>query len=580
MVSDTAGQAAARPDMLFPLRRLRVIAYALIVAAIAFLVIYPAFTLLTTSFEADPFGAHPTFSLVNWIAAFTQPRWTGAIVNTITLGVTREAIALVAGVPLAWLIARTDLPFAGWLELGFWIALFMPALPVTLSWVLLADQNIGLFNLLYRWLTGGDGAPFDIYSWWGIVWVHLMTSTLAVKVFLLVPAFRAMDAALEDAARLCGAPIPKMLWRVVVPLMLPTIAVVILFGLIRSLQAFEIELILGYPAKIDVFSTAIYWAINSQPPGYGVASALAVTFLAAIAPIVILQQFLTAGRSHATIAGKFSARRQALGRWRWWLFAAIALLLFFMTVLPFALLLIGSFMKQFGMFDLPQPWTLRNWSEALVRNDIPLAFWNSIRLAVAASVTGMMLYSLLAYLVVKTRFRFRRLLDFLTWLPAVIPGLVLGLGYLQMFSGTPAFRPIYGTIAVLVIAVVVGTLALGTQIIKTSLQRLGAELEEASLTAGASRFDAFRRVVLPLIAPSVAVVGLEVFATGMSAVSLVALLATGATQPLAILQLSYLDNGLFEPAAVIGIVIMALTVSAALLARHVGLKVGIGQPEI
>ncbi|HEX4192818.1 MAG TPA: iron ABC transporter permease [Stellaceae bacterium] len=580
LVNAIAGRRRARPGDLNQRRGISVAAYALIFGAIAFLVIYPALTLLMTSFEADPFSPQMTLSLGNWIAALSQPRWTAAIVNTVTLGVTREAIALSIGVPLAWLIARTNLPGAGWLEFGFWVALFMPALPVTLSWVLLADQNIGVLNLLFQRITGSETAPFNIYSWWGIVWVHLMTSTLAVKVFLLVPAFRAMDAALEDAARLCGASIPRMLRQVVVPLMLPTITVVMLFGLIRSLQAFEIELILGYPAKIDVFSTAIYWAINSQPPGYGIASVLAVIFLGAIAPLVVLQQSLGAKRSHVTIAGKFSTRLQDLGRWRWWLFAAIGLLLCFMTILPFALLLAGSFMKQFGMFDLPQPWTFRNWQEAFGHSDIALAFWNSIRLAVFASATGMILYSLLAYLIVKTRFRFRRALDFLTWLPAVIPGLVLGLGYLQMFSGTPLFRPIYGTMAVLVIAVVIGTLSLGTQIVKTSLLRLGSELEEAALTAGATPFGSFRRIILPLIAPAIAVVGLEVFATGMAVVGLVALLATGATQPLAILQLAYLDNGLFEPAAVIGIVIMALTVSAALLARHLGLKVGIGRPGV
>ena len=118
------------------------------------------------------------------------------------------------------------------------------------------------------------------------------------------------------------------------------------------------------------------------------------------------------------------------------------------------------------------------------------------------------------------------------------------------------------------IAVVVGSLALGTQIIKTSLMRLGAELEEASSAAGASRFYTFRRIVLPLIAPSVAVIGLEIFATGVSVVGLVALLGTGATQPLSIVQLIYLDSGLFEPASVIGILIMVITVVAALLARH------------
>ena len=94
-------------------------------------------------------------------------------------------------------------------------------------------------------------------------------------------------------------------------------------------------------------------------------------------------------------------------------------------MVPFALLLLSSFMKKFGMFDLPQPWTLRNWVEAMTRGDIPRAFWNSMRLAVSASIIGMMVYSLLAYIVVKTRFYGRRMLDFLTWLPAIIPGLVL-----------------------------------------------------------------------------------------------------------------------------------------------------------
>ena len=85
--------------------------------------------------------------------------------------------------------------------------------------------------------------------------------------------------------------------------------------------------------------------------------------------------------------------------------------------------------------------------------------------------------------------------------------------------------------------------------------------------------------MLPLIAPSVAVIGLEVFAAGVSVVGLVALLGTGATQPLSIVQLIYLDGGLFEPASVIGILITVITVTAALLARYVGLRAGLGRAE-
>ncbi len=552
--------------------------YTIVLAIIAFLVIYPAFMLVMTSFQVNAFTLNPSTGLDNWRDIFSRPRLLNAIYNTMSLAVVRQLLSLIFGVLLAWLIARTNLPYAGSLEVGFWIALFMPALPVTLAWVLLADESIGLLNVGARHLFGIDYDLFKIYSWWGIIWVHLMTSTIAIKVFLLVPAFRGMDAALEEAARTCGAPIFKTLLHIVVPIMAPTIIVVIMLGLIRSMQAFEIELILGGPVRIEVYSTAIYKAINATPPGHGIAAALSVTFLAVIAPLVALQQWYGAS-AHSSISGKFSNRSMDLGRWRWPLFAFIATMLFFMTVLPFILLLMSSFMKKFGMFDLPEPWTTRNWVEAMTRGDIPRAFWNSMRLALSAAIIGMTVYSLLAYIVVKTKFWGRRFLDFLTWLPAIIPGLVLGLGFLQMFAGTPVFRPIYGTIAVLVIAVVVGSLALGTQIIKTSLMRLGAELEEASAAAGASRLYTFRRIVLPLIAPSVAVIGLEIFATGVSVVGLVALLGTGATQPLSIVQLIYLDSGLFEPASVIGILIMVITVVAALLARHIGLRAGLGRAE-
>jgi iron(III) transport system permease protein len=98
--------------------------------------------------------------------------------------------------------------------------------------------------------------------------------------------------------------------------------------------------------------------------------------------------------------------------------------------------------------------------------------------------------------------------------------------------------------------------------------------------SGATHFYTFRRIVLPLIAPSVAVIGLEVFAAASSAVGIIALLGTGATQPLSILQLVLLDSGRFESGAVVGIVIMVLTVGSALLARYVGGRVGLSQHAV
>lgn len=554
---------------------LRSLLCVLLLAAVAFVVIYPILSLTVTSFQINQFGLPSEYGLRNWQQIMEQARIGDAIFNTFTLSLARQFFSLIFGVLIAWLIARTNLPGSKWIEVGFWIALFMPILPVTLSWVLLMGGRNALVNKLLYELPFIDGPVFNVYTWWGIVWVHLMTSTIAIKVFLLVPAFRSLDSSLEEAARTSGASPLGTVWRVVVPIMAPTIVVVMLLGMIRSMQAFEVELILGTPARVDVYSTIIFRAMTEQPPLYGLASSLSIVFLLTIVPFVVLQQWYGYRHSHASVSGKYSNRIQDLGAWRWPLFSILAFMLMLMTIVPVIFLLMSTFMKLFGMFNMANPWTTNHWTTALGRGDIVRSLWNTINLGLSSGIAGMVAFTIIAYVTVKTRFAGSRLLDFMTWLPALIPGLVLSLGLLQMFAGAAVFRPFYGTIIVMILAIVISTMTVGTQIIRGNLRQLSRELEEAAWVFGGSRLYTIRRIVLPLIAPSVAVIGLEVFATAVSAVGVVALLGTGATQPLSLLQLSLLDSGKFEPAAVVGIVIMVLTISAALLARYIGTRFGL-----
>src|SRR5436305_10351834 len=122
-------------------------------------------------------------------------------------------------------------------------------------------------------------------------------------------------------------------------------------------------------------------------------------------------------------------------------------------------------------------------------------------------------------------------------------------------------------------------MTLGVQLTKASLLQLGNELEEASWAAGASWFYTLRRILLPLIAPTLAVVALQTFAAAASAVSLVALLGSANNKPLSLLQLEYLDTAKFEAASVIGVLIFLLAIVAALLARILSLRAGLGRFE-
>jgi iron(III) transport system permease protein len=542
-------------------------------AAIGLLVVYPVLILLANSFQVGQFGTPTHFGLDNWRNAFASPKVWDALKNTISLSVARQAIGLIIGVAVAWLLARADLPARHWLEFGFWVAVFLPTLTVTLGWIMVFDSFNGLANQLWEYLFHAKG-PFNIFSWWGIVWVHLVTGTIPLKVMLLTPAFRNLDATLEEASMTSGASAIATFRRVVLPIITPTILVVLLLGTIRSFEAFEIELVLGYEANIDVYSTLIYRQATASPPQFGIATVLSILILAILLPIIIWQQRYSARHAVATVTGKFKNQPRRLGIWRWPTFAVVAAMVLIMTLLPVVLVVLGTFMSVFGMFNVRDPWTLKSWQTVLHDVNFLNALWNSVVVAGGTALLAMTAFGLIAYLIVRTRFRGRSALDFLVWLPSTLPGIVMGLGYLYLFLGTPLLRPIYGTTFILVLVAALGSITLTTQVLKTNLRQLGAELEEASAASGANWWHTLRHVVVPLMAPSLAVVGVLAFSAAARATSHVALLATHNTQPLSILQLNLLTDNNFEAASVIGVFILLLTVGVAILARLLGLRLG------
>lgn len=185
------------------------------------------------------------------------------------------------------------------------------------------------------------------------------------------------------------------------------------------------------------------------------------------------------------------------------------------------------------------------------------------------------LFTLVAYIVIRTRFVGRGVLDFVSWLPSTFPGIILGVGLLSLFLGTPFLRPLYGSMALLVIATVISSMTLGVQIIKGTLIQLGVELEEAAKVAGGSGWDGFRDILLPIMTPTLLLVGSLSFIAAARNVSTVALISTSHTRPLSLLQLDFLVESRYESAAVIGVIVVLLTTGIALISRLLGLRAGI-----
>ncbi len=547
-----------------------------VLLGVALCVVYPLLLVVLESFQVAPPGQPTRYALDGWHAAFAEPLLRGALLNTLEVTAARQAISLALALLVAWLIARTDLPGRGWLEFAFWAAFFLPTLTVTLSWILLLDPDYGLINAGLVALGLAAKGPFDIYSFWGIVWIHVITGSLTVKVILLAPALRNMNAAYEEASRVAGAGTLRTALSITVPVMAPVVLSVLLLGTMVSLQTFEVEQVLGTPFRFFVFSTMIYDLVVTRVPRYDAATALAVVVLIAMLPLILAQQWLTRGRRFTTLTGQFQSRRHRLGRWRWPAWALVLGLTLIVLGVPMVGAVLGTFMKLFGFFGIPDPWTLDNWKHVLADDLFLRSLWNTVVLATGTALAAVLLHSVIAYIVVRTRYRGRRALDLVSWLPFTVPGVILGLALLWLFLDVAVLRPLYGTMAVLIIAGLVSGMPLGVQIVKGGLMQLGGDLEEASRVAGASWWATYRRIVLRLMAPTLTAVGMITFVGAARNIGNIALLATSANRPLSILPLDFIAQRKLEEAMVVACIIMVISLAGALVARVLGLRGGLG----
>ncbi|HEY7554612.1 MAG TPA: iron ABC transporter permease [Candidatus Binatia bacterium] len=548
---------------------------ALLLVVVGFLVLTPLCLMILNSFQTARPGEAIVWGFEGWVKAFTTPGIVNAMNNTFSLAITRQAIALLIGAFFAWLVARTDIPMKGLLEFFFWLSFFLPALPETMGWILLLDPKYGLLNQGLMSLGIVSQPLFNIYSFWGIIWAHL-GGTVSVKVMLLAPAFRNLDAALEESSRISGASGWHTFFHIIIPVMAPAILVTTILGLIRSLEAFEIELLLGTPIGLQVYSTKIHELVTWEPPQFAPAMALSTLFLGLLLFMVALQRRYIGKRVYTTLTGRgFSIRPTQLGRWRYPAFGLVLTFALFITVIPTTLLLMGTFMKLFGFFNIPDPWTLENWRATLSDPVLFRSIWNTLAVGLGAGVIGVFFYAFIATMIVKTRHRGRWLLDFLSWLPWSIPGILLGMALLWTFLQTRIFLPIYGTVYLLMIAMVIKSMPFGTQMIKSVLLQLGNDLEEASKVCGGTWLDTFRRVVMPLIMPALITVGLVGFISAARDISTVVLLGSGKSRTLSLLMLDFAAGAEFEKATVVAVMVVGLVVIAALIARALGGQVGV-----
>jgi iron(III) transport system permease protein len=483
--------------LLPPLEPLFVVHLAVILF-LCVLVLYPIDIIVNQSIRNDDGG----LSLDWYLLAYSNLRNYQAILNTLLIAAGSALFAIGVGTLLAWAVVRTDMPGRRLIELASIIPFISTPLVGALAWILLASPQTGLINQAWRYL-GAAGSVADIYSIWGIIFVEAVYETPLV--FLLVSgALRSMDPTLEEAARSAGAGMVRTALRITLPLVLPAILAGGLLVFILAAEQFAVPAVLGTPGKIRVLTTSIFEAQSVYPARDGLAAALSGILMVIALGGLWLHKRLLAGRSFVTVKGKSAAtRRVRLGGLRYVLLGICCLYLVLAVALPLSTIFLSSIRKIWTAEFHWEQFTLDNYRVVLFSYPAAQrAIVNSLLLAVLGGLVTILFCALISFLSLRTRYPGHKLLDVLAMIPAGFPGIVLAVGLLHAWISPPLV--LYGTIWILYVAYLTRYLPLGVRAVSASLMQIHPELEESAAMSGASWFQTFRHIVLPLLKPGLA----------------------------------------------------------------------------
>ena len=549
------------------------------VALVAWLSLVPLGFLLWQSF-LTPHTANVAaeFTLQNYLDAYTGFETFRLFFNSLQFALGAAALSFLIGTFFAWVNERTNTPFKALFFALSIIPLIIPGILFTVSWILLASPKIGIINTLLQSWFGADVVFVNIYSMAGMIWVDgLHYSPMAF--LLMTAAFRSMDPALEESAQMSGASVPQIFMRVTLKLAWPAVLASLLILFVRSIESFEVPALLGLPVGIEVYTSAIYQAIHRYPSQVGLASAYAVTLLVISSCGIYFQSRLSAqGGRFSTVTGKgYRPRTMDLGHWRYLTAGLFILYFFVVVVLPFCVLLWSSLQKY---YTAPSFAALKNlsldayWS-VLEAPAFGTAVWNSLLLSLGSATLIMLLTSVIAWIVVRTRLPGRWLIDNLASLPLVFPGLVLGLAIMICYLNMPI--GIYGTLWIMLIAYVTRFMPYGMRSSATSMLQIHKELEESAAMSGASWSMTFRRIVLPLLKPGLIAGWIYIVIVSVRELSSAILLYSPGSEVVSIVIWERWQNGEYVELSALGVMLIAVLFGFVMLAQFVGKKFGVAE---
>ena len=472
---------------------------ALIIAALLLVAPVVGFTTSTTDW---------TLTLEHYIEVWADPVAYQTLANTLLFVLVSLTVAIIFGVPLAWMVERTDLGGTRSIWALMMMGILIPGFFTAMGWLYLLHPRIGFLNKLMQDLTGSTDLSLNIQSLAGMGFVEGLQLTPLLFMFFTA-SLRNMNASFEEAAAMHGARDGRILRSITLPLALPGLMGALLYCVTVSLSAFDTPLILGLADRNLVFSTYLYLNTASSiraVPVYGPAAAFA-TFMLVLAFALTwgYSRLLKQGQRFAVVTGKSdrTATRKP-GRWKWPARSFAAFFFALSLAIPLALLLWTSFQTYVQPFSLS---ALQNASIDNYRNipwsDLGDGLKNTLVLMVIAPIASIVISLIFSWLSIRSGYRFRMIFENISFLPQAVPIVIItfAASYAALFF-LPSQLDLRQGIALIAIVISLSLVSFGTRITNSALLQIHPSLEESAQMSGARMGVVFWKISIPLMKTS------------------------------------------------------------------------------
>jgi iron(III) transport system permease protein len=534
-------------------------------ALLCVLILLPLYWLVYYS-VTDKSGA---LTVANFVQLFTDPTLVKPLLTTLKLSLSVGLICCLVAPPIAWLVARTNMPFRRTVRTLVMASLVTPPFLGAIAWEILAAPNSGILNQWYREWLGLDpfASLFNIYTLTGLTFA-ISCYTFPYVFVLVANALDRMPSDLEDASSMLGGGTWHTARRITIPLVLPAILAGALIALLQAMTLFGSPAILALPAGFHTVTTKI-WSLFHYPPKPGLAAAASLPLLFITVALLRAQHQLLGRRGYSVVGGKNSAPRLLqLGRWKWPAMFLCLLVLGSSVLLPYAALIKTALVR------LPaDPLTWANISTHNINfvffefSATQAALHNTFVLGALTATIGTALALVIAYLTARQLVRGHRLLGFLATAPVAIPGIVLGVGIFLSYTRPPLV--LYGTLWILLLAYLTIELPAGYQQLQSAFRSIHVELEEASRILGANRLQSLRHITAPLLRSGVIATWCFIFIGVIRELSAAIILFTADTKVVSTIIYDLNESGDYGAISVLGLTMLAVTFAVIVIANRV-----------